>query len=238
MKTFYESMVEFLRKKESFAVATLFDKTGSAPRSDGAKMMVQADGSITGTIGGGRLEAVAIELARKVIAERETVVQRFDLTSKDAAASDMICGGKGEILVDFIDALDENNQAIYSSAAKLLCTGEKVADHYSGKDHRNIRHQRQQCLVKPDKTMIGSVICNPDLLENLINGPAKISLHSEVFEGQRILVEPLQEGGTVYIFGAGHVSQKIAPLSEGLASGQLCWMTEQTMPIGSDFRVL
>lgn len=210
-------MVEFLRKKESFAVATLFDKTGSAPRSDGAKMMVQADGSITGTIGGGRLEAVAIELARKVIAERETVVQRFDLTSKDAAASDMICGGKGEILVDFIDALDENNQAIYSSAAEIALHGGKGwLITILGKTIETSGISRQQCLVKPDKTMIGSVICNPDLLENLINGPAKISLHSEVFEGQRILVEPLQEGGTVYIFGAGHVSQKIAPLSEGV----------------------
>jgi len=29
-------------------------------------------------------------------------------------------------------------------------------------------------------------------------------------------VEPLRQGGTVYIFGAGHVSQKIAPLSDGV----------------------
>jgi len=64
--------------------------------------------------------------------------------------------------------------------------------------------------------LVGEVICDPNLLEELIAGPAKITLHSEIFDDQRFLVEPLREGGTVYIFGAGHVSQKIAPLSESV----------------------
>ena len=41
-----------------------------------------------------------------------------------------------------------------------------------------------------------------------------MSIHSEVIGNRRFLVEPLRNSGTVYIFGAGHVSQKIAPLSE------------------------
>jgi xanthine dehydrogenase accessory factor len=60
------------------------------------------------------------------------------------------------------------------------------------------------------------VDCDPYLLEKLTAGPAKITLHAEAFGRQRFLVEPLRSGGTVYIFGAGHVSQKIAPLSEGV----------------------
>ncbi len=49
MENLYETMVSLLERNENFAVATLFDKTGSAPRSDGAKMIVRADGSIAGT---------------------------------------------------------------------------------------------------------------------------------------------------------------------------------------------
>jgi xanthine/CO dehydrogenase XdhC/CoxF family maturation factor len=45
-------MVRLLEQGESFAVATIFDKAGSAPRSAGAKMVVRADGSIFGSIGG------------------------------------------------------------------------------------------------------------------------------------------------------------------------------------------
>lgn len=217
MKNLYESVVELLQKNENFAVATLFDKTGSAPRSDGAKMVVRTDGSIIGTIGGGRLEAAAIELAKKTIPAKKTVIQTFDLTSKDAAASDMICGGRGEILVDFIDAHDENNLKIYSAAAEIVTLGGKGwLITILGKSTETSGISRQQCLVKPDKTMIGNVSCNPDLLEKLIAGPAKITLHSEVYDEQRFLVEPLREGGTLYIFGAGHVSQKIAPISESV----------------------
>ena len=41
-----------------------------------------------------------------------------------------------------------------------------------------------------------------------------MSIHSEVIDNRRYLIEPLRNSGTVYIFGAGHVSQQIAPLSE------------------------
>ena len=217
MKKLCKAMLGLLQQGESFAVATLFDKSGSAPRSEGAKMIVRSDGSIIGTIGGGRLEARAIVVARETIAARKTVIQSFDLTSKDAAASDMICGGSGEILVDFIDARDDNNLKIYSEAAEILARGEKGwLVTVLGKTSDAAGISRQQCLVKPDKTLIGNVDCSPQLMEKLIAGPAKISIHSEAQDGPRFLVEPVRQGGTVFLFGAGHVSQKIAPLSESV----------------------
>lgn len=217
MKKMYKTMFELLQQGESFAVATIFDKSGSAPRTEGAKMVVRSDGSIIGTIGGGRLEANAIDLAKEIIRARKTVVQAFDLTSRDAAASDMICGGSGEILLDFIDANDKNNLKIYDEAAEIIASGKKgwlitVLE----KNVESTGAQSQRCLVKPDKTLIGSITCSSYLLEKLIAGPAKITIHSEAFDDHRFLVEPLRQGGMVYIFGAGHVSQKIAPLSESV----------------------
>ena len=217
MKKLYEAMVGLLHRNESFAVATIFDKSGSAPRSEGTKMVVRADGSIIGSIGGGRLEADAIGLAKETISARKTIIQSFDLTSKDATAPEMICGGSGEILVDFIDARDDNNLKIYTEATEIVTYGGKGwLITILGKATGTTAISRQQCLIKPDKTLIGNVTCDPDLLEKLIAGPAKITLHSEAFGEQRFLVEPLRESGTVYIFGAGHVSQKIAPLSESV----------------------
>jgi len=215
MEKLYRAMLGLLQQGESFAVATIFDKAGSAPRADGAKMVVRQDGSILGTIGGGRLEAAAIDLARKLIPERKTVIHSFDLTSKDAAASDMICGGSGEILLDIIDAGDGNNLKIYGEAAGIVAGGKTGwLITLLGKSTESGGINRQQCLIKPDKTMVGQLACNPYLLEKLIAGPAKISLHSEAFDEERFLVEPLRQGGTLYLFGAGHVSQKIAPLSQ------------------------
>ena len=217
MKSLYKEMVKLLQKGESFATATIFDKSGSAPRTEGAKMVVRADGSIIGTIGGGRLEASAINLAREIIPARKTVIQSFNLTSKDAAGSDMICGGSGEILLNFIDAGDENNLKIYKAVAEIVENAKKGwLVTVLGKTTEPTGISRQQCLVMPDKTLVGKVDCDPYLLEKLIAGPAKITLHSEAFDEHRFLVEPLRQGGTVYIFGAGHVSQKIAPLSDSV----------------------
>lgn len=208
-------MAELLKKRENFAVATIFDKIGSAPRTAGAKRLVRADGLTTGTIGGGRLEADAIYLARQMLLSKQTVMQSFDLTGKDVTAMDMICGGQGTVLIDFIDADDENNRIVYEAAAEIMEQGEKawlitVLGNHSGASGLT----RQQCLVKTDKTLIGKIDCDPYILEKLIVDPAKISIHAEVDDNQRFLVEPLRRAGTVYIFGAGHVSQRIAALCE------------------------
>jgi len=215
MRRLYGAMAELLRKGESFAVATLLDKSGSAPRSEGAKMVVRGDGAILGTIGGGRLEAGAIVLARELIAARRSSIQPFDLTSRDAAASEMICGGSGEILVDFIDAADGGHLAIYQAAAEAGARGEKAwLITLLGKDPETGGLRTQQCLVKPDKTMVGSVQCDPYLIEKMIAGPAKLTIHSEAFDEHRFLVEPLRRGGELFVFGAGHLGQRIAPLAE------------------------
>ncbi len=213
-KKLFREMVQLLRSGESFAVATIFDNIGSAPRTNGAKMIVRKGGSITGSVGGGRLEADAIRLATEMLSARQTVIQRFDLTSKDAAGMDMICGGTGEVLIDFVDAADENSRLVYEAAADIYERGEKawlvtILDKLPG----GSALKRQQCLVMPDKTLIGKIDCDPYILDKLIAGPAKISIHAEVLDKQRFLVEPLRPAGTVYIFGAGHVSQRIAPLS-------------------------
>ncbi|NMM62481.1 XdhC family protein [Clostridium sp. P21] len=215
MKELYKEMMGLLNKEESFVLATIFDRTGSAPRTAGAKMIVHKDGSIIGTIGGGRLEANAIKFAVQAFESKETSMKPFDLTSEDVDAMDMICGGKGEVLIDFIDANNENNKVVYEAARKIQKNREKawfitVLDN--GSDEHGVR--KQQCIVKPDKTLIGDIDCDPYILEKLIAGPAKISIHAEVIDNQRFLVEPLRPSGTVYIFGAGHVSQRIAPLCE------------------------
>ena len=210
---FYRNIAELLRKGESLALVTVFDRVGSAPRSNGAKMVVRTDRSITGSVGGGRLEADAIRLALEALSTKRTVVHSFDLSSTDVAGTDMICGGKGEVLIDYVDALDKNNGVVYEAAAETLERGEKawlvtVLDNSAAQGGP----ARQQCLVKPNKTLVGSISCDPYLLEKLLAGPAKISIHAEAVGTQRFLVEPLRQLGTVYIFGAGHVSQQIAPL--------------------------
>ncbi|HTP06445.1 MAG TPA: XdhC family protein [Nitrospirota bacterium] len=215
MKRLYREMADDLRKGESFVTATIFDKTGSAPRSDGSKMVVRSNGSIVGSVGGGRLEAEALQLAAGIFQSKQSLIQSFDLSGEDAAGMAMICGGQGEILLDYIDGKDETNRVLYDEAAAILQRGTKAwLITVLGDPKQNNLPARQQCLVRHDGTMIGKIDGDPGLLAKLLLGPGRISIHAEVRENRRFLVEPIRHGGTVYIFGAGHVSQKIAPLAE------------------------
>ena len=51
-----------------FVLVVLVDAVGSTPQDTGAKMIVTGTGLLTGTIGGGRVEAKAIALAQELIA--------------------------------------------------------------------------------------------------------------------------------------------------------------------------
>ncbi|GAH56770.1 unnamed protein product [marine sediment metagenome] len=67
MTDIYQEIVRLKAEGEAAALVTIVSATGSTPREEGAKMLVKADGSILGTIGGGSLEAQVIEEAVKVI---------------------------------------------------------------------------------------------------------------------------------------------------------------------------
>lgn len=215
MRRLYREMANLLHNGESCVTATVFDKTGSTPRSDGSKMVVRSNGSVIGSVGGGRLEADAIQLARGVFQSKQPLIQSFVLTGEDAAGMAMLCGGQGNILLDYIDANDETNRVLFDEAAAILEHGRKAwLITALGDPQQDTIPARQQCLIRHDETMIGTIDCDPIFLAKLVSGPGLLSIHAELLDNRRFLVEPLRYAGTLFIFGAGHVSQKIAPLAE------------------------
>ena len=97
---------------QPFALATVISRNGSAPRSVGAKMLVRADGSSVGTVGGGALEAQVQQLAVQMIGERRALVQSFAFSGREAASMDAICGGQVEVLVEWLDPADGQTAAV------------------------------------------------------------------------------------------------------------------------------
>ncbi|MFZ7101515.1 MAG: XdhC family aldehyde oxidoreductase maturation factor [Peptococcaceae bacterium] len=216
MNDIWQEILELLLAGESFVVATIFDKSGSAPRTAGAKMVVKRDGSIIGTIGGGRLEGEARLLAAEVFRSAVPCLQNFNLTGKDAEQMDMICGGTGEIFLDYLDGREKRNLTVYQEIAGILAGRETswLITELPADDAGS--PQRRQCLVRSDGTLVGNLKCEPGFLENLTAGSSQIASYSDISQGRRVLIEPIRNKGVLYIFGAGHVSQQIAPLAEGV----------------------
>jgi xanthine dehydrogenase accessory factor len=217
MKALLLHMARLLGGGESLVTATIVSKSGSAPRSDGSRMVVRHDGSILGSVGGGRLEADTLQLAAEVFRTRRAVLLAFDLTGADAAGSEMICGGRCEILVDFVDADVTDNARMCAEAAELLARGGSAwlltSFDAPGQD---AGPAGQHCLLRPDGSTTGALDCEPALLERLVAERGRRSIRVEPQGDRRILVEPIRDGGRVLVFGAGHCSQKLAPLAESV----------------------
>ena len=92
-------------------LATIISKQGSSPRAAGTRMLVEEDGTITGTIGGGCAEATIMLYASEVLRNLKNkekheavspVIMNVDMTGKDIADCGMICGGAIEVLLEVV----------------------------------------------------------------------------------------------------------------------------------------
>ncbi|MDR3072643.1 MAG: XdhC family protein [Clostridiales Family XIII bacterium] len=81
------------------AVVTILETNGSVPREAGAKMVINYEGKIFGTIGGGCAEADMMQEARSIIRDHSWGIRKIDLT--DSAEEDgMVCGGTMRVLIE------------------------------------------------------------------------------------------------------------------------------------------
>ena len=82
-----------------FALANIIGTRGSAPRHSG-QMIVKADGSILGTVGGGMIERYVIEQSLEALQERKARVVKGRMTRTGPDAMDMDCGGSMSVFID------------------------------------------------------------------------------------------------------------------------------------------
>ena len=199
---------------EDLVVATVLSKLGSAPCLAGAKMVVRGNGAAIGTVGGGVLEAAAQKKGARIFKSRVAEILSFDLSGADAASMQMICGGNVKLLVDYIPASPLNIQ-MFTRLRDALQTGEKcylVA--CLGKTGAEKR-QTIRCLALEDGSLTGEFPFPRQWLDILIEKayrstyPVVQAIGDEQFVIERCFVP-----STVFICGAGHVSQQVALLAE------------------------
>ncbi|MFI6319319.1 XdhC family protein [Nonomuraea sp. NPDC050556] len=99
MRELVEDLRAWLADGTPFAVATVIDVSGSAPRQPGAALAVSKDGTAIGSISGGCVEGAVYELCLQAIEDGEPIRQRFGYSDDDAFAVGLTCGGVIEVLV-------------------------------------------------------------------------------------------------------------------------------------------
>ena len=209
-----QGICHVLEAGEDLVQATIIKHAGSTPRSVGSKMFVRRDGSIIGSIGGGLVEFEMQKLAREVFDSRKARIVTVDLTGADAATTDqMICGGRLEFLVEYLSGKPESAKEMRKLVTSLQ-EGKKghLIKALDTKDDTMPR--MEYCLVRRDKIELGS-FPGPESWIPRLTGESALKKSPVVvsLEGNRFFVEPTFLPGTVYLFGAGHVSRPVAELA-------------------------
>ncbi len=96
----YVALVAAAEAGRTVVLATVVATRGSVPRHVGSRMVVEADGSLVGTIGGGCGEADVLEAAREVARGGEPRLIRVELLDSPDSWSPAVCGGVMEVFVE------------------------------------------------------------------------------------------------------------------------------------------
>ena len=114
---------EIARRDGALGLATVIETEGSAPAQQAMKMLVDSEGRLVGSVGGGRVEASVIATAQAVLGGATEEIVEFTLDDAMADEGGMICGGTVRILVERI----EGGASWARGAAELLRTGRRGA---------------------------------------------------------------------------------------------------------------
>lgn len=116
-------MVDILDDLESrldaeapFALATVIKTWRSAPRSEGASMIVSNEGALTGSVSGGCVESTVVREAQQLL-QTEGIARRlsFGVTDEDAWSVGLSCGGQIDVWLEAV-----KDRGIWKNLVKLI----------------------------------------------------------------------------------------------------------------------
>lgn len=236
MSDLLEELLDAKRAGRPCALATVAATKGSVPRHPGAKMIVYADGSIAGTVGGGKFESLVIAAALDCLAKKEPLLKTWPLREDHPDSFGAICGGEVTVLIEpqlpahrlLIVGGGHCAQAIAKLAAECGFHVTALEDRENILEQCEAAHQR---LTDPAPTYIAA----RDWTKN--DALVIVSRHYDI--DRAALAAALQKGGLGYIGMIGSrrkVLQVYDQLkSEGITPDQLATVYAPLgLDIGSD----
>ena len=198
--TIYEVIEGYIDEGKTGSIATIISRDGSSPRDVGAKMFIGEDGRTHDTIGGGDLEYKVQKQAMDAMGGDKPQFINIRMDSEEVASDGMICGGKVEV---FLEPTLEKHRRLYQRLEHLEKNGEKgvLITSFNGRF--------QKTLIERDMRITGDHINTGSDYALFQNHISNILPHVT----SEKLIETIHPSPPLYIFGAGHVSQFIAPLA-------------------------
>ena len=100
MPDIFEEVATLRREHKPAALATVVGGEKGSPGKTGFRMLVYPDGKISGTVGGGLLEAKVREEALRCISDKKPRLLELALDDESADNIGVLCGGKVQVFVE------------------------------------------------------------------------------------------------------------------------------------------
>jgi xanthine dehydrogenase accessory factor len=215
MKNLVDKIVQCLDAGHPVVMVTIVSQSGSTPRTAGTRMLVMPDGTIRGTIGGGRVEAEIIQTAAGLFGTGRAQIKSFELNEKGAADDlDIICGGRLSLLLEAVDATRDNLEFFQDVNTRIRQGVDCLAVTSLSQEKDGIKVSGRYLLTNEDPAT-GHFPYPDHVLNALISKTRRENTAGMLtVDGTLFMLHPIQSGETVYIFGAGHVSQQLARLTK------------------------
>lgn len=192
----YQMLLEAQAQGEPVALATVVSAQGSVPRHAGSKMLVRADGSIVGTVGGGMLESQVIAGALAAIQDGKTRLHTYSLNDIEAGDAG-VCGGTVQV---FIEPAGLAPTLLVIGAGHV---GKALAELAKWAGYRVVVSDDRADLCNPEYIpgMDGYVVCSPgEIAEHtIINAQTYVAAVTRGLPVDINLIPVLLETGAAYI---------------------------------------
>ncbi len=105
MKSIYSELLELAEGGREGVLVTVVEKEGSGPAVSGTKMIVHPGGAVSGTVGGGTIEKLAIRKALHILASHENATETYSMDEPGPGTdTGMLCGGKATLFFEYFAA--------------------------------------------------------------------------------------------------------------------------------------
>lgn len=120
---------------KKIALATVVKVYGSAPRGLGAKMVVNNDGLMAGSVSGGCVEGAVITESLDVIKKQKSRLVKYGISDDQAFQIGLACGGNIEVFIEPLSQDDffliKQSIADHKLFAKIsVINGDDCGDHF------------------------------------------------------------------------------------------------------------
>ncbi|AHF97231.1 xanthine dehydrogenase [Desulfurella acetivorans A63] len=102
MQQIYKRIAEFIENGKEFVIATVVNAESSTSGKIGFKMIIDKNGTIYGTIGGGLVEKDVIDEAKNIFKTHKSLLKTYVLKEDSESSLGMVCGGSIQIFIEYI----------------------------------------------------------------------------------------------------------------------------------------